>query len=116
METCYSSIGIKTFAETRIKYGQEESIKELWKEIINIDDSQKRKEVIDKLLDKMEINSETNGFITRNEEVKITDIGNSFIIDDNELYYLFFDTLRQFKSNSPDARDSLMKLHSIRKT
>ena len=117
MQESYSSIGLPTIApDTRIKYGQEESIKELWKKIINIEDPQKRKEVINKLLNTVEENSEINGFITRDEEVKISEMGDGFLLDDNELYYLFFDILRQQKNSSPDTSDTLIILHSIRNT
>ena len=49
---------------------------------------------IDELVSKLENNKETNGFFSSDDVVKI-DSTNGFKIDDKEIYYLFFETVRE---------------------
>jgi len=116
MEAFYSSIGLSIVAETKIKYGKEDEANSVWKKIINIKDADERNKKIDTFISLMEKNNKENGFIGRDEVVKINGLGNAFKLDDNQLYYLFFDTLKILKENNPNEPDSRILFHGIKST
>lgn len=79
-----------------MQYGSDPSIKGKWKEIMLIDDRDQRNAAIDKLIDLMEANSENNGFISSDQELVIyPNLNCSIYPDDREIYYMFFDNLKQ---------------------
>ena len=92
----YFELNTSTFnKDLNIYYGQEESVIDKWKEIILIEDVNERHKAIDELLKVLNANSNNNGFIGPNLGLDIKDYSSCQIyIDDNELYYLFFDNLR----------------------
>jgi len=116
MKGFYSSIGLSIAAETQIRYGKEDGFADMWKKIISIDNSDDRKKQINKMLNLIENNKEDNGFISRDEVIEINKMGNSFKIDDNELYYSFFEMLKLLKDNNPNEPDSRIVFHGIRNT
>lgn len=85
---------VSNLADLYVQYGIETGITGKWKEIIQEKDETKRKELIDNLISKLEKNKETNGFFGKDDVVKIDSI-NGFKIDDKELYYLFFETIKE---------------------
>lgn len=93
MEEVYSKIGLKFLPDIKIRYGQEKLINNLWKEIIVINDEEKRHALIDDLLVLMEQNVENNGFFGRTNKVDCGR-GNGFLLNDRELYYQFFENLK----------------------
>ena len=113
MESFYSSIGISLAAETKMRYGQQAGIQDEWKRIISIDSASERKKEIDNLVSAMESNRENNGFYGKEDSVKINQIGNEFKIDDNELYYMFFENLRILKQNHPAEDESRILFHGV---
>ena len=113
MEAFYSSVGISLAAETKMRYGQQAGIQDEWKRIISIDSASERKKEIDKFVSAMESNCEKNGFYGREDSVKINQIGNEFRIDDNELYYMFFENLRILKQNHPTEDESRILFHGV---
>ena len=69
MEKVYSELGISALPNVKIRYGQENSIKDLWKNIIAISDAEKRKKCIDDLLDILQANENQNGFFGKSDKV-----------------------------------------------
>lgn len=116
MKAFYSSTGSSLFAETQIKYGQQEVMKDGWKDIISIQNPVERRKKIDNVISLMERDKEENGFISRDEVVEINKNGNGFKIDDNEIYYLFFDTLKYLKENKTDANDEALSFLAVKST
>ena len=115
MEKYYSSTGLSIASETNIRYGQEEGFIDVWKKIIGIDNIDERKKQIDKIITSIESDKDDNGFISRDEAVEINKIGNSFRIDDIELYYSFFEMLKLLKDNNPNEPDSRIVFHAVNK-
>jgi len=74
-----------------VRYGKENNVRD-WQEIISLS-QEERKEAIDKLLEQFNSNSDNNGFFTETDTV---DCGKTrgFILNDKELYYMFFENLR----------------------
>lgn len=116
MEVFYSSNKLEIGAETKIRYGKQSSAANFWKEIIGIEDNQRRKEKIDEFIEVMEKNKEENGFFCREDVVKINEVSNGFKLDDKELYYEFFDTLRNLKKNYPQEPDFRILFHGVLNT
>ena len=77
-----------------MQYGIEKDISGVWKDIINTSSFLDAKTQIDDLLDRMENNSETNGFLGEKQDIH-TDALNGFRLDDRDIYYMFFDQLKQ---------------------
>ncbi len=105
MEKYYSKIGFYLAPNVKIRFGQEESIQDLWKQIIEIDDVKARHERIDKLLKLMEQNKEKNGFLGKTDKVDCGD-SRGFLLDDKYLYYLFFDNLKTLNNQNKDGKFS----------
>lgn len=82
------------FADVTIRYGIEEGLTNEWKEIINTKNEEEKKQKIDKLIEKLEENSEVNGFFKAQDKVSIN-IFCGFRLDDKEIYYLFFKRLEK---------------------
>lgn len=82
-------------ASISIQYGKQPDIENEWKSIIEIENVDERKKRIDLLLEKLEQNAEQNGFFGKEQEVRISK-GNGVLFNDKEMYYQFFDTLRNF--------------------
>ena len=103
MEKVYSELGISALPNVKIRYGQENSIKDLWKNIIAISDAEKRKKCIDDLLDILQANENQNGFFGKSDKV---DCGaaHCFLLDDKNLYYMFFDNLRELSKQNVDGK------------
>lgn len=97
--------------------GQEKSVADKWLEIVQIEDVDERHIAIDKLLETMQKNAPENGFIRHDEALEVN---NSYpceiYINDVELYYLFFDNLKElYDSNKYQSNDALISI-SIKKT
>ena len=111
----YKRLG-KVAAEIKIQYGQEPDISDEWKRIIAIDDEVARHQEVDKLLDRMEQNSEQNGFFCADEKVDIG-AGCGFLLDDKEIYYNFFDNLKVlYQEQNGKSSEMLIILQAIKKT
>ncbi|MGD9901558.1 MAG: hypothetical protein AB7S44_03370 [Spirochaetales bacterium] len=84
-----------------ITYGQEPKAFEKWHQIITIKNIKKRHKAIDSLLNTMITNKETNGFFSAQDEIVIRVFPPCSIkLDDKNLYYDFFDTLKEnFETN-----------------
>ena len=80
-----------------VRYGKQEGIEDVWREIISCEDQNERYARVDALIAKMEENTETNGFWCAAEELKISyGIGNNAVhLDDRSIYYSLFDILQQ---------------------
>ena len=85
---------VSNLADLAVQYGIENATTEKWKEIVQEKNEIKRKKLIDDLVSKLEKNKEINGFFGKDDVVKIDSV-NGFKIDDKELYYLFFETLKE---------------------
>ena len=116
MQKYYSSLGLSIAAETTIKYGKEDTIKDSWKTITEIENDKEREEKINNILQIMESNKENNGFIARDDVVRINKIGNAFKLDDTQLYYSYFETLKKFKEKFPNEPDGRIVFFAIRAT
>ena len=78
-----------------IKYGQEISAGEKWKEIIAIQDNKEMQQKVDELLEIFCANSSENGFIDDKQQLDINILFSRFVVlDDKELYYMFFEQLK----------------------
>lgn len=106
---------IKGYFKTQytIQYGSEPLIKNEWKRILQIEDRDERNAEIDKLVDKMEANSENNGFISSTQSVEINPMGNAIYLDDREIYYMFFDNLKMVKEQYPDQPSGFIYAQAI---
>lgn len=120
MKKYYSSIGIPTCAEVKIQYGKENGIEDYWKEIIAIEDTQKRYERIDQLVDMMSNNKSNNGFFAHDDCIEIRAIGNKFTLDDNTIYHMFFDNIKNivqdYQANNIVKSDESIIFKAIGKT
>lgn len=99
-----------------IQYGQEENISGVIFDIANIIDETVKKQRIDELIQKMELNKKQNGFFSKDDEVIIRSSGNSFKIDDPEIYYLFFEELKKYTLENPQKTVGAKIATSIEKT
>lgn len=110
-----NSFGGYEFASNKIQYGKQNGIEGKWREIVAIEDKTSRNAAIDALLDIMEQNKETNGFFGKNDEIDINILfGNRMVIDDKELYYGFFDKLKQnFEQDNGQSSSGYITLKSI---
>lgn len=88
-----------------IKFGKEENISQIWKEIVKLNDENIRKSYIDNLLQLLESNSDKNGFFTRDDMIDCGQ-GHGFLLDDKELYYMFFDNLKTLYDENKDKNYS----------
>ena len=100
----YNSNDDPWYADVTIRYGIEEGLTNEWKEIINTKNEEEKKQKIDKLIEKLEENSEVNGFFKAQDKVSIN-IFCGFRLDDKEIYYLFFNRLEKIYNSL------LTKLH-----
>ncbi len=128
MKECYSYIqkkrmeGESIFAgSTNVRYGKEDGIKEIFDEIIKIDDETLRHQRVDELLSTMERNTDNNGFIPANEAVYLENgmrqIGApQFKIDDKNIYYLFIDRYKALREANPDKSDSIVHYVAVKDT
>lgn len=86
-----------------VKYGQQPDIKGEWKDIVKTSDIKSRMEKIDNLVELLSDSSASNGFFAEGD---IVDCGkqHGFVMDDKELYYMFFDNLKilydKYKDNN----------------
>ncbi len=92
-------------ATISIQYGKQPDIESEWKKIISVEDVEERKKQIDKLLETMEQNSEQNGFFGSQQEIVICKkTNNSILFNDKDIYYQFFNTLRNFSQLNKDGK------------
>ena len=103
MEKVYSRMGLSIVPDIKIRFGQEKSINGAWKKIIATNDIDKRKSQIDNLLELIETNTEYNGFFGRNDKVDCG-AGHAFLLNDNELYYMFFNNLKILNEQNIDGK------------
>ena len=124
MEKSYSYIQNKPLDQmslngTSIKYGQQPNLVGYWIKIVECENQDERRALIDKLLEEMESNSSENGFWTSNDDVRITfGFGtNSVRLDDKDIYYSFFENLRTLylksKAQGTEKKTSPMSFNSI---
>lgn len=104
MEKVYSKTGI--VSDIKIRFGQEPSVKGKWKEIVNIDNKHEREKEIDDLLDLMENNVNNNGFFGSNDKVDCGGFGRGFLLNDKNLYYMFFNNLKMLNEQNVDGKVS----------
>lgn len=81
-------------ADVTIRYGIEQGVEREWKEIINTKNEEEKKQKINRLIEKLEESSETNGFFKSQEKVSIN-MFCGFRLDDKEIYYIFFNRLEK---------------------
>ena len=124
MEKCYSYVQGKTLDQmslngTSIKYGKQEDIKDYWKQIVENDNQTARHFLVDRLLEKMQANCDKNGFWCPEEEIQTT-FGierNAVHLDDKNIYYTFFDTLRVLhdknKQTQTPQQDGTLAVRSV---
>lgn len=124
MEKSYSYIQKKQLDQmslngASVRYGQQPDIAGYWKTIVECDSKTARETLISKLLEKMEENSEQNGFWGSQEELRITfGIGaNSIHLDDKNIYFSFFENLRNTyldsKEKGIEKPEGTMAVNSI---
>ncbi|MBE7074133.1 MAG: hypothetical protein E7379_03475 [Clostridiales bacterium] len=89
--------------DVEIRYGKQENIENIWKEISQEPDVEQRKVLIDNLVGILEQNSEKNGFYG-NQDIVDCGANRGFKIDDKEIYYIFFDYLKQIIENNLEAK------------
>ncbi len=102
MEKSYS-FNLKTILDnmsingSSIRYGKQDGVDNIWKQIIGTEDQNERYKLVDLLIDKMEENAKANGFWRADEELKISfGIGtNAVHLDDRNVYYMLFDILKK---------------------
>lgn len=82
-----------------VQYGIQADIKDEWKNIIEKETKEDFKNSIDELLDKMQSNSEQNGFFDSEQEIH-TESLSGFRLDDRDLYYMFFINLKSWSENA----------------
>ena len=98
------------------QYGVEPGIQGLWEEIINLD-GERAKQKVDALLEKMEMYSEKNGFFDANQNVNISYSGFGFKMDDYNLYYMFFNNLKDmYESEVGRQNKGSIIFNSIKQT
>lgn len=96
------------------KYGIEHA-ENKWSEIIAEKNIILRHKMIDKLVETLSNNTEKSGFFSKDEIIDINTMKmHSFKLDDQEIYYTFFDNLEYFLSES--ANFVVAALKSIVKT
>lgn len=79
------------FAKWYMRYPENPLSDEYFWEIVNETDQQKKKVLIDKLVDYASKNSFETGFFAEDQEVEVGGFGgHAFVIDDKEIYYIFF--------------------------
>lgn len=98
-----------------MKYPQKQLSDAYFMEIINQEDSEKREQLIDKLIDLASEDSFETGFFTKEQEIDVGGFGgHSFYIDDNEIYYLFFDkvinVINELKKEDQSIADKMKKI------
>ena len=102
---------------TKVKYGREEGVIDKWKSIIEIENREERNKKIDELLVVLELNKNENSFFAADDIVYINAFC-SFKVDDREIYYLFFENLREIiiadNNKTKDQRNLITK--AINKT
>lgn len=89
------AIGPKVWGydQATMYYGKEPTAQGKWKEIIQIEDAEKRHLAVDELAKAMQAGK--NGFLGTKEKIVINQLFNQcFTIDDQELYHLYFDNLK----------------------
>jgi hypothetical protein len=102
----FNQSGISPFADLTVVYGEKSDAKDYWKEIINETDIPKRNELILKFIDSFEKDNEKTGFLKRNDDVNIDSLENhKFKIDDNDLYFTFFDNLKKWNNLAKEHKD-----------
>lgn len=82
-----------------VRYGKQEGIEDVWREIISCEDQNERHSRVDALIAKMEENTEANGFWRADEVLKIG-FGistNGLHLDDRSIYYMLFDVLKELE-------------------
>ncbi len=101
MKSQYSSKGLFGVPSVTMRYGQEIAADELWKQILDIENEEKRNKQIDILVDLLSIDCEKTGFFDKNNPVVINQLlGLGFVLDDNQVYYDFFKNLKDIKLQS----------------
>ena len=82
-------------ATISIQYGKQPDIEDEWKKIVELEKVEDRKKQIDILLTKMEQNAEENGFFGAEQQVVINKLHRKAVLfNDKEMYYQFFEILR----------------------
>ena len=82
-----------------VRYGKENNVRD-WRDVVSLS-QEEGKEAIDKLLEQFNSNSHNNGFFS---ETDIVDCGQQrgFVLNDKELYYMFFENLRELYEKYKD--------------
>lgn len=105
------------FANVQIQYGNEDAAKDMWKQIIAIEDAEQRHLAVDKLVDTAISNKEQNGFFAPDDEIVIQELlQRLFVIDDKTIYHLFFDTLKENIEQNPEQPSGFVIKNSIEQT
>lgn len=96
-----------------VRHGTERT--EKWSEIIAEKDTDKRHKMIDELVETLSNDTEKSGFFSKDETIDINTMKmQSFKLDDQDIYYTFFDNLEQFINENNKFPVSVLK--SIVKT
>ncbi len=105
MEKFYSKENLFLAPDVKIRFGQESEISNLWKNIISVQEQEKREKLVDNLLEIMGMDTEKNGFFGKEDRV---DCGNfrAFVLDDKSLYYMFFENLRNLSNQNVGGKIS----------
>lgn len=97
------------YDQATMYYGKEPAVKDKWKEIIQIENVEKRHLAVDELIKVMQTGN--NGFLGASEKIIINQLFNlCFTIDDKELYHLYFDNLKY----ACEHKDTLFKNGDVR--
>lgn len=87
-----------------VQYGYQHGIQNSWEEIIKLDGPTAKKR-IDMLLELLQNNSKNNGFFDDKQDVRISYNGFGFKLNDYNLYYIFFNNLKDI-SNSQEGQQN----------
>ena len=110
-----------------VHYGKDEKAEIIFEKLLKIKDAELRKVEIDKFIDYLEENSDKddpktgNGFYSKSkviyaEKGPLTKSGAQFKIDDNEIYYLFFNNWLAIRQEYPNSSNDAITHTAIRYT
>lgn len=105
----------QVFVKWYMRYPEKPLSDKYFWNIVKETDQQKKKDMIDKLVDYASENSFETGFFAGDQEVEIGGFGgHSFVIDDQEIYYTFFNEIDRviniFLENNKSVEDDWLSI------
>ena len=116
------NIGRSTRADSvNVRYGKEESAKELFNDVFQAKNKDDLLEKVKILIQTLEKNNENNSFFKLDEEINISlglqsTAGAKIRIDDVNIYKRFFDIYSDLKQKNPAYTESRLHMEAVRGT